>query len=64
MKTDFFKETKTMTNIKEDTDRKPWQSPRVAVLGDIESITQGNADGESLDADFPVHTKKSDLGFS
>lgn len=45
-------------------DRKPWQSPKVAVIGDIESITQGNADGENLDADFPIHTKKADLGFS
>jgi hypothetical protein len=53
-----------MKPTRDRAEKKPYVSPTVIVLGDIEAITLGNADGDNLDADFPIHTKKADLGFS
>lgn len=39
-------------------------SPTVEVIGSFEEVTQGNATGSSLDADFPTGTPFDDLTFS
>ena len=37
--------------------------PTVVDFGDLAALTAGSADGDYLDSDFPIDTKKSDLGF-
>jgi hypothetical protein len=39
-------------------------SPKVIDHGTVDSITAGQADGDFLDAAFPVDTPKKDLTFS
>jgi len=46
------------------TEKKSYASPRIIVLGDIEAITLGTADGDFTDAAFPVDTPFSRLTFS
>jgi hypothetical protein len=41
-----------------------YESPAVTDYGRLAELTAGAADGCYLDADFPVGTKKSGLGFS
>jgi len=41
-----------------------YEAPAVVDYGDLNDLTGGSNDGYSLDADFPVHTKKSALTFS
>ena len=41
-----------------------YESPSIKVIGTVEDLTQGNLDGDSLDADFPEGTPKRDLRFS
>ncbi len=45
-------------------DKKPYTSPTVTVLGDIEAITLGFQVGEHLDADFPQNTPFKDITLS
>ena len=45
-------------------DKKPYASPTVTVLGDIEAITLAFNTGTHLDADFPAGTFLGDLGLS
>jgi hypothetical protein len=49
-----------------DQNREPqgYEAPVVIDYGDLNDLTGGSNDGYSLDADFPVHTKKSELTFS
>jgi hypothetical protein len=46
------------------TEKKPYTSPTITVIGDIEAITLGFHTGEWTDAAFPVHTSRGDLTFS
>jgi hypothetical protein len=46
------------------TEKKPYQTPRMVVLGDIEAITLGTSDGDLTDAAFPVNTPRRDITFS
>ncbi|MCM3874362.1 MAG: lasso RiPP family leader peptide-containing protein [Pyrinomonadaceae bacterium] len=45
-------------------DKKPYTSPTVTVLGDIEAITQGFSNGDHLDASFPINTPFRDVTLS
>jgi hypothetical protein len=44
--------------------KEPYKKPKLVVHGDVKAITQGGANGEFLDADFPRFTPKGDLTFS
>jgi hypothetical protein len=48
-----------MKNIK-----KMYNAPSLVVHGNLETLTQGSADGNSLDAAFPTGTPKAQLTFS
>lgn len=41
-----------------------YEAPELRVLGQLEMVTFGSADGEYTDETFPVNTKRSDLTFS
>ena len=41
-----------------------YETPSINVIGTVEELTQGNLDGDSLDATFPVGTPKRNLRFS
>jgi hypothetical protein len=41
-----------------------YEAPKVVDYGDLLDLTGGQSDGEYLDADFPIGTAKSQLGFS
>jgi hypothetical protein len=41
-----------------------YETPKIEDHGDLAELTAGSADGESTDAQFPVHTPKKDLTFS
>jgi len=41
-----------------------YEAPELRVLGQLEMVTFGQADGEYTDESFPVNTKRSDLTFS
>jgi len=41
-----------------------YESPDVVDYGDLVELTAAGSDGDALDADFPVNTKKSALTFS
>ncbi len=45
------------------TEKKPYSAPQIVVLGDIEAITLGGADGDFLDQGFPVNTPRKMLTF-
>jgi hypothetical protein len=53
-----------MKQTPETADRKPYASPTVTVLGDIEAITLGFSLGDHLDASFPVNTPFKDVTVS
>lgn len=38
--------------------------PEIADYGSLTELTAGNTEGDSLDADFPIHTPKKNLLFS
>ena len=44
--------------------KKGYTTPKLTVYGNVETITQGSSDGDSLDQTFPIHTKRSELTFS
>jgi hypothetical protein len=44
--------------------KRGYATPKLTVYGNVETITQGSANGESLDQTFPIATKKSELTFS
>ena len=46
------------------TEKKPYEAPRITVLGDIEAITLGTSDGELTDSAFPANTPRRILTFS
>jgi len=48
----------------DDTAGERYERPAVVDYGDLLDLTAGTSDGCYLDADFPVLTKKSQLGFS
>jgi hypothetical protein len=41
-----------------------YEAPQIVDYGDLIELTAGSSDGCYLDADYPVLTKKSALGFS
>ena len=41
-----------------------YEPPAISVIGTVEDLTQGNLDGESLDAAYPAGTPKRNLRFS
>lgn len=45
-------------------EKKPYETPRIIVLGDIEAITLGSNEGDYTDAAFPANTPRRDLTFS
>jgi hypothetical protein len=48
-----------------DTPKTPkYEEPTVKDYGSLTEITAGTADGNFLDANFPVNTPKKDLTFS
>jgi hypothetical protein len=47
-----------------EKDTKEYEAPRIEDHGDLATLTAGQAEGESTDANFPVHTPKKDLTFS
>jgi hypothetical protein len=54
-----------MTSTHEEREpQKQYETPEVTDYGRLADLTAGTADGCYLDADFPVMTKKSQLGFS
>ncbi len=48
--------------MKKDTNE--YETPRIEDHGDLAELTAGSANGESTDANFPIHTPKKDLTFS
>jgi hypothetical protein len=46
------------------TEKKPYEAPRITVLGDIEAITLGSATGQFTDAAFPIGTPFRSITFS
>jgi hypothetical protein len=46
------------------TEKKPYATPRLIVLGDIEAVTLGTSDGDFTDAAFPQNTPRRLLTFS
>ncbi len=44
--------------------KKSYESPRLVVHGDVEKVTQGTANGNFTDKQFPVDTPKPQLTFS
>jgi hypothetical protein len=53
-----------MKQTPNNADKKPYTSPTVTKLGDIEAITLAFTTGTSLDADFPRGTLFGDLTLS
>ena len=53
-----------MKQENKETDKKPYATPRIIVLGDIETITLGSSVGDFTDAAFPQNTFFKDLTFS
>jgi hypothetical protein len=47
-----------------ETNATEYETPLIADHGDLAELTAGNAEGESTDKSFPVHTPKKDLTFS
>lgn len=45
------------------TEKCPYSTPRITVIGDIETITLGTADGNFTDAAFPANTPRRLLTF-
>jgi hypothetical protein len=45
-------------------EKKPYEAPRITILGDIEAITLGSSSGNYTDAAFPINTPFRDLTFS
>ncbi|HEX2521374.1 MAG TPA: lasso RiPP family leader peptide-containing protein [Terriglobia bacterium] len=39
--------------------KKPYEQPKITVLGDVEAITLGDELGEDLDAAFTTHSRGS-----
>ena len=43
---------------------KAYEAPRLALVGTLESLTQGKSSGNRLDASFPTDTPQGNLTFS
>ena len=41
-----------------------YEAPQVVDYGDLIELTAAGGDGDCLDADYPVGTKRANLGFS
>lgn len=48
---------------KEKTEKCPYSTPHITVIGDIETITLGNANGQFTDAAFPTNTPRRNITF-
>lgn len=46
------------------SEKKTYEVPQLDVLGALEDITHGGADGGSLDADYSAGTPRGELTFS
>lgn len=46
------------------TNNEAYVSPALTRIGSFEQVTLGNANGNRLDANYPVTTPKSQLTFS
>ncbi len=44
--------------------KRAYSSPKLAVYGNVEAITKGNANGDFLDQDFPDDTPGDELTFT
>ena len=44
--------------------KKTYEAPKFEKLGSFEAMTKGAADGNLLDASFPITTPKDQLTFS
>ena len=53
-----------MKQTRDRADKKPYTSPTVTVIGDIEAITLGFETGDHLDASFPINTPFRDVTVS
>ena len=53
-----------MKETLDKADKKPYASPTVTILGDIEAITLAFNTGERLDASFPTGTLFGDITLS
>jgi hypothetical protein len=57
----------TVLHLRKETmekDTKEYEAPRIEDHGDLTELTAGYKEGESTDAEFPIHTPKKDLTFS
>jgi hypothetical protein len=48
----------------EDTQREPYEEPKIVDYGDLVELTAGGTSGDVTDADFPAGTPKGKLTFS
>ncbi|WP_341526356.1 lasso RiPP family leader peptide-containing protein [Nostoc sp. UHCC 0302] len=46
------------------SNKKLYVQPKLTVYGEVETLTQGLGDGNTLDKAFPAKTPKKDLTFS
>jgi hypothetical protein len=53
-----------MEETETTTAKKPYVTPHIIVLGDIQAITLGTANGNFTDQAFPMNTNRLDLTFS
>ncbi len=53
-----------MKETEEKTEKRPYQTPHITVLGDIETITLGSSAGNFTDAAFPQNTPFRNITFS
>jgi len=56
--------TLTLTTDEQDIQQPQYETPAVTDYGRLAELTAGVTDGCYSDADYPVGTKKSDMGFS
>jgi hypothetical protein len=60
----FLSPSSTHERITMEKDTKEYEAPRIEDHGDLAALTAGYKEGESTDAEFPIHTPKKDLTFS
>ena len=41
-----------------------YETPKLQLVGRVETLTEGNKSGTNLDATFPTHTPSNQLTFS
>jgi hypothetical protein len=50
--------------MEKQEETSPYEPPRVVDYGDLVELTAGDANGENLDATYPLGTPRGKLGFS